>query len=178
MHYALVALHVRIQTAAAYERLGKRGEARDAAGAGACRRRAGRHRDAVCGELPLSASRCLPQDTQTALTARVLALGEAGGAAAERDGPAPQAFAALTEREYALVGLMAQRLTQPGDRGKAVSLRGKRQAICKPDLFQAPHRGRPAHEAQAARGAAHAKGMTWEDVRRDAIPSFIGRSWG
>ena len=42
MHYALVALHVRIQTASAYERLGKRGEAADAAGAGACRRRAGR----------------------------------------------------------------------------------------------------------------------------------------
>ena len=27
MHYALVALHVRLQTASAYERLGKRGEA-------------------------------------------------------------------------------------------------------------------------------------------------------
>ena len=48
---------------------------------------------------------------------------------------------------------------EPGDRGKAVSLRGQRQAICKPNLFQAPHRGRPAHEAQAARGAARAKGM-------------------
>ncbi len=47
---------------------------------------------------------------QTALTARVLALGEAGERRQART-VRPAAFAALTEREYALVGLMAQRLT-------------------------------------------------------------------
>ena len=47
---------------------------------------------------------------QTALTARVLALGEAGER--RQSGTVrPAAFAALTEREYALVGLMAQRLS-------------------------------------------------------------------
>lgn len=47
---------------------------------------------------------------QTALTARVLALGEAGER--RQSGTVrPAAFTALTEREYALVGLMAQRLT-------------------------------------------------------------------
>lgn len=47
---------------------------------------------------------------QTALTAQVLALGEAGER--RQSGTVrPAAFAALTEREYALVGLMAQRLT-------------------------------------------------------------------
>lgn len=52
----------------------------------------------------------LAAGTQTALTARVLALGEAGER--RQSGTVrPAAFAALTEREYALVGLMAQRLT-------------------------------------------------------------------
>ena len=53
MHYALVALHVRIQTAAAYEMLGKHEEARALARKGACRRGAGRLCAAVRGKLRL-----------------------------------------------------------------------------------------------------------------------------
>ena len=109
MHYALVALHVRLQTASAYERLGKRREAEallaqalaDAAPDGIVMPFAENYRYLK----PLLAA-----GTQTALTARVLALGEAGER--RQSGTVrPAAFAALTEREYALVGLMAQRLT-------------------------------------------------------------------
>ena len=109
MHYALVALHVRLQTASAYERLGKRGEAEtllaqalaDAAPDGIVMPFAENYRYLK----PLLAA-----GAQTALTARVLALGEAGER--RQSGTVrPAAFAVLTEREYALVGLMAQRLT-------------------------------------------------------------------
>ena len=109
MHYALVALHVRLQTASAYERLGKRREAEallaqalaDAAPDGIVMPFAENYRYLK----PLLAA-----GPQTALTARVLALGEAGER--RQSGTVrPAAFAALTEREYALVGLMAQRLS-------------------------------------------------------------------
>ena len=153
MHYALVALHVRLQTASAYERLGKHGEAETLL-AGAYRRRAGRHRDAVCGELPLSQAAACRRTADRAHGTGARA-GRGRGAAAERDGP-PRSV-----RRADGAGICAGRpdgtaADEPGDRGKAVSLRGQRQAICKPNLFQAPHRGRPAHEAQAARGAARA----------------------
>ena len=52
---------------------------------------------------------------------------------------------------------MAQRLTQPRDRGKAVPLRGQRQAVCQPDLLQAPYRGRHPNQAKAAVRAALSK---------------------
>ena len=109
MHYALVALHARLQTASAYERLGKREEAEallaqalaDAAPDGIVMPFAENYRYLK----PLLAA-----GTQTALTARVLALGEAGER--RQSGTVrPAAFAVLTEREYALVGLIAQRLT-------------------------------------------------------------------
>ena len=109
MHYALVALHVRLQTASAYERLGKRGEAEtllvqalaDAAPDGIVMPFAENYRYLK----PLLAA-----GPQTVLTARVLALGEAGER--RQSGTVrPAAFAVLTEREYALVGLIAQRLT-------------------------------------------------------------------
>ena len=109
MHYALVALHVRIQTAAAYEMLSKHDEAQvllmralsDAAPDGIVMPFAENYR---CLKPLLTAG------PLTDLTARVLALGEAGE---RRHGGAIRstAFAALTEREYALVGLMAQRLS-------------------------------------------------------------------
>ena len=90
MHYALVALHVRLQTASAYERLGKRGEAEtllaqalaDAAPDGIVMPFAENYRYLK----PLLAA-----GPQTATRRRgSLALGEAGGAAAERDASAPQ----------------------------------------------------------------------------------------
>ena len=109
MHYALVALHVRLQTASAYEMLGKHGEARvllmqalaDAAPDGIVMPFAENYR---------SLKPLLTAGPQTAFTERVLALGEAGER--RQNGTVrPAALAALTEREYALVGLMAQRLS-------------------------------------------------------------------
>ena len=146
MHYALVALHVRLQTASAYERLGKRGEAETLLA------------QALTDAAPDGIVMPFAETADRAHGAGARA-GRGRGAAAERDGP-PRSV-----RRADGAGICAGRpdstaADEPGDRGKAVSLRGQRQAICKPDLFQAPHRGRPAHKAQAARGAAHAKGMT------------------
>ena len=62
MHYALVALHIRIQTAAAYEKLGKTEEARVWLAGSACRRGTGRLCDAVRGELRLPAAHSCARD--------------------------------------------------------------------------------------------------------------------
>ena len=109
MHYALVGLHIRIQTAAAYEMLGKHSEAR------ALLERA--LADAGPDGLALPfAENCrflrplLAERLQTGLTAQILALGEA----AERrmaEAGRPAALAGLTAREYEIVGLMAQRMS-------------------------------------------------------------------
>ena len=108
MHYALVALHIRIQTAAAYEMLGKHGEAQallaqalsDAAPDGFL--------------LPF-AENCrylspLLHQYSTDLAPQIIALGEAAASRLTQTAR-PAALAALTEREYEVVGLMAQRLS-------------------------------------------------------------------
>ena len=108
MHYALVALHIRIQTAAAYEMLGKHGEAQallaqalsDAAPDGFL--------------LPFAEncrylSPLLHQDAAD-LAPQIIALGEAAASRLTQTAR-PAALAALTEREYEVVGLMAQRLS-------------------------------------------------------------------
>lgn len=109
MHYALVALHIRIQTAAAYEQLGKPEEAHtwlrkalsDAAPDGLV--------------MPFVENYdflkpVLMQEIQSEFLAQIVALGEA--AKQRRDKTArPTLFAALTEREYEVVRLMAQRLS-------------------------------------------------------------------
>ena len=109
MHYALVALHIRIQTAAAYEQLGKPEEAHtwlrkalsDAAPDGLV--------------MPFVENYdflkpVLMQEMQSEFLAQIVALGEA--AKQRRDKTArPTLFAALTEREYEVVRLMAQRLS-------------------------------------------------------------------
>ena len=108
MHYALVALHIRIQTAAAYEMLGKHGEAQallaqalsDAAPDGFL--------------LPFAEncrylSPLLHQDTAD-LAPQIIALGEAAASRLTQTAR-PAALAALTEREYEVVGLMVQRLS-------------------------------------------------------------------
>ena len=109
MHYALVALHIRIQTAAAYARLGKPETAHtwlqkalsDAAPDGLV--------------MPFAENYSLlkpllARETRSAFTARITALGEAAQArGAERLRPA--AFRALTAREFEFVELMAQRLS-------------------------------------------------------------------
>ena len=109
MHYALVALHLRIQTAAAYAQLGKREEARawlaealaDAAPDGFVMPFVENY-DALAS--------LLAEQKDCPLTARIEALGQAA-----RRRPAvenrPPELAALTEREYGIVCLMGQRLS-------------------------------------------------------------------
>ena len=109
MHYALVALHLRIQTAAAYGKLGKIEEARtwlekalsDAAPDGLLMPFVENY-DYI---KPL-----LAQETQSPLAAQIMALGEAAkvrNTASAR----PAVFDALTTREYEIVELMGQRLS-------------------------------------------------------------------
>ena len=109
MHYALVALHVRLQTAAAYERLGKHQEAHDLLA------------QALADGAPDGfvmpfvenyryLKPLLAQEIQGGFVGKIMELGEA---AEQRRSSTdrPMAFAALTEREYELVLLMAERLT-------------------------------------------------------------------
>ena len=110
MHYALVALHVRIQMAAAYERLGKREEARAFLSQALS--------DALPDGLvmpfvenygylkPLLEEKL--QSDEGAL--RIIALGEEA-ARRKEEKARPEAFSSLTEREYEIVGLMAGRLS-------------------------------------------------------------------
>ncbi len=109
MHYALVALHIRIQTAAAYEMLGKHDEARalltralsDAAPDGLAMPFVENYRCIA----PLLAG-----EHGRGLAAQILALGEEGERRA-RSTVRPAAFAALTQREFEIVQLMARRLS-------------------------------------------------------------------
>ena len=107
MHYALPAMHVRIQTAAAYAMLGREEDAR----ALLSRALADARPDGFA--LPFVENHrylktLLPQLPQTDLTREILRLGEA---ARSRGSRRPEALAALTEREQQLAELMAARLT-------------------------------------------------------------------
>ena len=109
MHYALVALHLRIQTAAAYEKLGKSEEAHawlrkalsDAAP------------DGFVMPFVENYERLKPllaREIRTELIGKITELGEA--AERRRDESArPAVFDALTPREFEIVELMAQRLS-------------------------------------------------------------------
>ena len=109
MHYALVALHLRVQTAAAYGKLGKIEEARawlekalsDAAPDGLVMPFVENY-DYI---KPL-----LAQETQSPLAAQIMALGEAARARSMAN-VRPAVFDALTTREYEIVELMGQRLS-------------------------------------------------------------------
>ena len=109
MHYALVALHLRIQTAAAYEKLGKTEEARawlekalsDAAPDGLVMPFLENY-DYI---RPL-----LARETQSLLAAQIMALDEAAKAR-NTASARPAVFDALTTREYEIVELMGQRLS-------------------------------------------------------------------
>lgn len=109
MHYALVGLHVRIQTAAAYEMLGKHREARtlleqaltEAAPDGLT--------------IPFAENLrflrpLLEERPQAGLTEQILALGEAAERRMAKAGR-PAALSGLTAREYEIVELMAQRMS-------------------------------------------------------------------
>ena len=109
MHYALVALHLRIQTAAAYAQLGKREEARawlaealaDAAPDGFVMPFVENY-DALAS--------LLAEQKDCPLTARIEALGQAARRRLAVENRPPE-LAALTEREYGIVCLMGQRLS-------------------------------------------------------------------
>ena len=109
MHYALVALHLRVQTAAAYGKLGKIEEARawlekalsDAAPDGFVMPFVENY-DYI---KPL-----LARETQSPLAAQIMALGEAARARSMAS-VRPAVFGALTTREYEIVELMGQRLS-------------------------------------------------------------------
>ena len=109
MHYALVALHLRIQTAAAYAQLGKREEARawlaealaDAAPDGFVMPFVENY-DALAS--------LLAEQKDCPLTARIEELGQAARRRLAAENRPPE-LAALTEREYGIVCLMGQRLS-------------------------------------------------------------------
>ena len=109
MHYALVALHIRIQTAAAYERLGKSDEAHiwlsqalsDAAPDGLVMPFVENYDDL---------EQILTRETKSGLISAIIALGETLRQRKMKN-VIPPTFAALTPREFEIVNLMAQRLS-------------------------------------------------------------------
>ena len=109
MHYALVALHVRIQTAAAYEHLGKREEARAWLG----KALSGAAPDGLVMPFVENYAHLKPllaQELKTDLIAKITELGEGAGAR-NAASARPAVFDALTPRELEIVELMAQRLS-------------------------------------------------------------------
>ena len=109
MHYALVALHVRIQTAAAYARLGKPEEAR------AELKKALSDAEPDGFVMPFVENYgflqpLLAQEIKSELIAKIAGLGEAAGARSAASAR-PAAFTALTPREFEIVELMTQRLS-------------------------------------------------------------------
>ena len=109
MHYALVALHLRIQTAAAYEKLGKSEEAH------AWLRKALSDAEPDGLVMPFVENYdilkpLLEREVKNDLLSKIIELGEAAtarNAASAR----PAAFDALTPREFEIVTLIAQRLS-------------------------------------------------------------------
>ena len=109
MHYALVALHVRIQTAAAYERLGKHQEAR----ALLARALADAEPDGFVLPFVENYRYLKPLFAQKMQGGLVRTIVELGEAVEQRKSSMarPTIFAALTEREYQIVLLMVEHLT-------------------------------------------------------------------
>lgn len=109
MHYALVALHIRIQSAAAYALLGKMEDAQ----ALLSRALADAAPDGFVMPFVENYERLRPilvRERKSDLLAKIIALGEAANARAAANARL-SAFAALTQREYEIVLLMAQRLS-------------------------------------------------------------------
>ena len=109
MHYALVALHIRIQTAAAYAQLGKSEEA--------CTWLRQALSDAAPDGLVMPfvenydfLKPLLAQERKTDLIVKITALGEGAGARNAASAH-PAAFDVLTLREFEIVELIAQRLS-------------------------------------------------------------------
>ena len=109
MHYALVALHIRIQTAAAYERLGKSEEART------WLRKALSDAEPDGLVMPFVENYdilkpLLEREIKNDLISKIIELGEAAKARSAASAR-PAVFDALTPREFEIVELMAQRLS-------------------------------------------------------------------
>ena len=109
MHYALVALHLRIQTAAAYAQLGKSEEAH------AWLRKALSDAEPDGLVMPFVENYdllkpLLTREIKNDLISKIIELGEAAKARSAA-GTRPAAFDALTPREFEIVELMAQRLS-------------------------------------------------------------------
>ena len=109
LHYALVALHIRIQTAAAYEMLGKSEEANE----WLSRALSDAAPDGFVMPFVENYAHLKPllaQELKTDLIAKITALGETAGAR-NAASARPAVFDALTPREFEIVELMAQRLS-------------------------------------------------------------------
>ena len=109
MHYALVALHIRIQTAAAYEQLGKPEEAH------IWLRKALSDAEPDGFVMPFVENYdllkpLLTREIKNGLIAKITELGEAAKARSAASAR-PAAFDVLTPREFEIVELMAQRLS-------------------------------------------------------------------
>ena len=109
MHYALVALHIRIQTAIAYEQLGKTEEAHS------CLARALADAEPDGFAMPFVENfqllrPMLSREIVTPLIERILVLGDAA-IVRYAAGRRPAAFEVLTEREFEIVQRMAERLS-------------------------------------------------------------------
>lgn len=109
MHYALVALHLRIQTAVAYEKLGKSEEAH------AWLRKALSDAEPDGLVMPFVENYdilkpLLEREVKNDLLSKIIELGEAA-TARNAAGTRPAAFDVLTPREFEIVELMAQRLS-------------------------------------------------------------------
>ena len=109
MHYALVALHIRIQTAAAYEMLGKSEEAH----AWLSRALSDAAQDGLVMPFVENYDRLQPmlaREIKSDLIVKIIELGEAAKARKAAN-TRPGAFDALTDREYEIVLLMGEHLT-------------------------------------------------------------------
>ena len=109
MHYALVALHLRIQTAAAYEQLGKSEEAH------AWLRKALSDAEPDGLVMPFAENYdilkpLLEREIKNDLISKIIELGEAA-TVRNAAGTRPAAFDVLTQREFEIVELMAQHLS-------------------------------------------------------------------
>ena len=109
MHYALVALHIRIQTAAAYEMLGKNEKAHE----WLSRALSDAEPDGFVMPFAENYDRLqsiLAREIKSDLIVKIIELGEAAKAR-KASNTRPGSFDALTQREFEIVELMAQRLS-------------------------------------------------------------------
>ena len=109
MHYALVALHIRIQTAAAYEMLGKSEEAHE----WLSKALSDAEPDGFVMPFVENYDHLQPileREIKSDLIVKIIGLGEAAKAR-KASNTRPGSLDALTQREFEVVNLMAQRLS-------------------------------------------------------------------